>query len=361
MPDLTKAEFRNKMGGALLGTALGDALGFIAEGLSSEQVLARFGNLDRFYVLGNRGFVTDDTEQSALVAWSIARNPSDDKGCITDFRRALLGWFLCFPFGIGRATMRACMRIAAGLSDSGVDSAGNGAAMRAAPIGVFFYDRPERRMLLGFELARVTHFDSRAVDGALFVAELASVCASYTAGRGNLLQAFQAAFPLVRDPELRQALQSARDLAAKQADLKSAAQTLNGKPPAFIVNSLPFATFCFLRWGEGDIVECLSNTICGGGDTDTNAAIVGAWLGALKGQEALPSDLIARIDDGPFGPAHLMLLADCLTETKFGGATDIPSYSLAHSAIRNILLIPVILSHATLRLLPAGSRKSPRQ
>ena len=92
--------------------------------------------------LGRVGFVSDDTEQSALVAQSLARHPSDPDACVRAFRRSLLGWFLRLPWGIGLGTLRACARIAVGLRRSGVATAGNGAAMRAAIVGVFFLDGP---------------------------------------------------------------------------------------------------------------------------------------------------------------------------------------------------------------------------
>jgi ADP-ribosylglycohydrolase len=137
---MNEHEFQNKVRGALLGTAIGDALGFIAERLSCAQIKRSFGKVTRFYVIGKHGFVSDDTEQSALVAYSLAKNPCDSNGCLEDFRRSLLFWYLSLPFGIGRATIQACTRIAIGMKESGVNSAGNGAAMRAALIGAFFYD-----------------------------------------------------------------------------------------------------------------------------------------------------------------------------------------------------------------------------
>ena len=58
--------------GVLLGTAIGDALGLAAEGMSARAIARRFGAVERFHLLGRRGFVSDDTEQSALVAQSLA-------------------------------------------------------------------------------------------------------------------------------------------------------------------------------------------------------------------------------------------------------------------------------------------------
>lgn len=59
--------------GTLLGTALGDALGLSAEGMSAAALQRPFGTLDRFRLLGRTGFVSDDTEQSALVAQCLVR------------------------------------------------------------------------------------------------------------------------------------------------------------------------------------------------------------------------------------------------------------------------------------------------
>lgn len=351
---LSESQLRDKMSGVLLGIALGDALGFITEGMQQDNVKRKFGKVKRFYVLGDRGFVTDDTEQSALIAESIVRYPDDLPFCVQHFRRAMVMWFACMPFGIGRATSKACTRIALGVRKSGVQSAGNGAAMRAAPIGAYFYDQPELRVQYGVELAQSTHFDQSAVDGALFVAELASICITKPDEK-SLDSCFNDAIKVVGEPNLCAALEKAADMARRSIDLEVAASELNRKPGAYILNSLPFSTYSFLRNGNGDILECLASTIGGGGDTDTNAAMVGAWLGALHGASKLPSELIAKIDDGPFGPSHLRRLAHSMVDSKLARKASIPNYSLLHSALRNIALIPVILTHAVIRFLPISS------
>jgi ADP-ribosylglycohydrolase len=63
--------------GVLLGTALGDALGLPAEGMSARAIARRFGRMDRFRLLGSTGFVSDDTEQAALIAQALAQHPDD--------------------------------------------------------------------------------------------------------------------------------------------------------------------------------------------------------------------------------------------------------------------------------------------
>jgi ADP-ribosylglycohydrolase len=174
----------DRIAGTLLGTALGDALGLATEGMSSRAIARRFGRVERFHMIGRTGFVSDDTEQAALAAQSLARHPNDVDRCVDAFQRSLLGWFCRLPWGVGRATVRASVRIGLGLAPSGVMSAGNGAAMRAAIIGAFFDDRPVKRERLGRALAEVAHRDPRAVEGALYVAELAAACAG--SGPGGL-------------------------------------------------------------------------------------------------------------------------------------------------------------------------------
>lgn len=105
----------DRLAGVLLGTGVGDALGLPVEGLSARRIELRFGRVERSRLLGRTGYVSDDTEQAALVAQSLARSPAEPERCAAEFRRALLGWFCRLPWGAGRATVRACARIAIGL------------------------------------------------------------------------------------------------------------------------------------------------------------------------------------------------------------------------------------------------------
>jgi ADP-ribosyl-[dinitrogen reductase] hydrolase len=339
---------RDRIAGTLLGTALGDALGLATEGMSAKAIARRFGPVERFHLIGNTGFVSDDTEQSALVAQSLARYPDNLERCVADFRRSLLGWFCRLPWGVGRATIRACVRIGLGFQQSGVMSAGNGAAMRAAIIGTFFQNQPEHRHRFGTALAEVTHRDARAVEGALYVAELAAACARSPLGvRRETCQA--EARIIVTDPALAGAIDRARDMALAEVATSDAAIACGTS--GFVVHSVSLATFGFLRFGH-DPLLALSEVISAGGDTDSIAAIVGAWLGALHGEAGLPRGLIDRIHDGPFGPTHLRALADCLSGVRDGVALPVPRYSAIAALMRNLVLYPVILGHGFRRLVP---------
>jgi ADP-ribosylglycohydrolase len=324
-------EHRERLAGVLLGTALGDALGLVCEGMSAKRIARRFGRLDRYHLLGRTGYVSDDTEQSALVAQALARHPDDCARCVRAFRRSLLGWFWRLPWGIGMATIRSSFKIMLGLSKSGVRSAGNGSAMRAAIVGAYFHDRAEQRREFGDAISRTTHTDERAVQGARFVADLVAV--GPEAARG-----------LVTEPLLGAALDQAAGLAKRAASTSEAAEAL--KTTGYVVHTVPFALYCYLRYGDTPLLA-LQECISAGGDTDSIAAILGAWLGARHGEAGLAAHLIAEINDGPFGPTHLRGLATALAT----GAPP-PRYSWVRALVRNLALYPVVLFHGFRRLFP---------
>ena len=85
-----------------------------------------------------------------------------------------------------------------------------------------------------------------------------------------------------------------------------------------------------------------------GGDTDSTAAIAGAWLGALHGARGLPAGLVADLAGGPFGPTHFRALAASLA----GASGAPPRYSAVLALLRNLALYPVVIAHALRRLVP---------
>lgn len=336
---------RDRLSGVLLGTALGDALGLPMEGMSARAIAQLFPRIERFHLLGRRGFVSDDTEQSALVAQSLGRYAGNPDAIVLAFRRSLLGWFLRLPWGIGLGTLRACCRILIGLRESGVPTAGNGAAMRAAIVGATCANDARLRSHLGERIARVTHTDPRAVAGALFVGELVAACVRAPEEpldvRGLISE--------ITEPSLRSALELAITLAEDGVGEREAAERLGTS--GFVLHTVPFATYAFLRGGTP--LEVLQRTLAGGGDTDSNAAIAGAFAGALHGEAGLPLALLDELDDGPFGPTHLRALAADLAREGEPGEGDEAhppvkraTYSPAHAFARNLALYPVVLAHA---------------
>jgi ADP-ribosylglycohydrolase len=340
----------DRLRGVLLGCALGDALGLVMEGLSARVILRRFGDHpeDRFRLLGRTGFVSDDTEQSALVAQSILRAPGDAEACAGAFRRSLAGWILRLPWGLGLATLRAGGKALVGLRRTGVRSAGNGAAMRAGPIGVYFAHLPGARRRFGRAVAEVTHLDPRGVEAALFSAEVAAGCARAGPGadRRSILAAARVA---VQSDQLLAGIDRGLALAQTGVDPSEAGRELGNS--GFAVHTVSLATWAFARPAASPLAT-LSAVIRAGGDTDSIGAIVGAWLGALVGESGLPADRLALLQRGPYGAAHLRALGDALGRAARGEPFTVPRFSAVAALLRNLALYPVVLAHGLRRLIP---------
>jgi ADP-ribosylglycohydrolase len=328
----------DRLHGCLLGVAVGDALGLPMEGLAPKTIARRFGALDRYHLVGVTGFVSDDTEQTALLAEALAAG-ADDDAVVRKFRWSLRWWFARLPFGIGLATLRSCVKLWLGLSRSGVSSGGNGAAMRAGILGAAITD-PARRRALGTRLAEVTHTHPLAVEGALYVAELAAACvASNGRSRRELIEQGRG---VLTQPLLVEAVTKAL---AAPADPESAARELGST--GFVVHSVGLSTWAFLHGTS--VHDSLVHVIRAGGDTDTHGAIVGGWTGALHGVGAIPEALASRLAGGPFGPKHLEGLARALA-----GKGAAPGWSAVLALFRNLALYPVVLAHGFRRLIPFG-------
>lgn len=331
----------DRLKGTLVGTAIGDALGLYVENLSAKKIQRRFGRVDRFLMPCGIGLLSDDTEQSALLAEALLMHPRDVQAFRKRLQWSLAFWFWTLPPGIGKATMMACLRMSVGLRDSGVHSAGNGSAMRASIIGSFFKDNPERRLEYGTAAATVTHTDERAIAAALFVAELAAACANSDGEQDAPPQCFEQALSTVSLPALAEALKLAQSLAKSDATIGDAAQKLGTS--GFVMHTVPFAAFCFLQHGSRPM-EALSECIGQGGDTDSNAAILGAWLGALHGTAAFPAQLRNRL-------AWTAIPFDSLSHAFETVQAPKRHFNYVLAFLRNVVVIPVILLIALTRFV----------
>lgn len=157
--------------GCILGAAVGDALGLPYEGLSCRRAAKLFGPPDRHRFFFGHGMVSDDTEHTCMVAQSLIAAGGDVDSFRRELARRFRFWLLGFPAGIGVATLRSILRLWIGLrpENSGVFSAGNGPAMRAAVIGAAVDNPPLLRELVRAS-SRITHTDPKAEFGALAVA-----------------------------------------------------------------------------------------------------------------------------------------------------------------------------------------------
>src|SRR5258708_33574719 len=97
-------QLERRLAGLILGTAVGDALGLPAEGLSPYRIQKRWKDDWRMRLVFGRGMGSDDTEHSFFVAQSLLTSSAD----VAAFRRGLAArlrwWVVGLPAGVGLAT-----------------------------------------------------------------------------------------------------------------------------------------------------------------------------------------------------------------------------------------------------------------
>jgi ADP-ribosyl-[dinitrogen reductase] hydrolase len=342
--------------GCILGTAVGDALGLPYEGLSPDRARKLFGPPDRYRFFLHRGMISDDTEHTCMVSQSLIESGLNVEAFTRRFASRLRWWMLALPAGVGKATARSCVKLWLGISPSksGVYSAGNGPAMRAAILGATIDDVPT---LLEFVRATslVTHTDPKAEFGAVAVA-----LAAREALRDEPVQAERwlelVSQSLPSDAtELIELLQSTVASVANGESTRDYARALglNRGVTGYTYHTVPVAIHCWLSFSN-DFQKALTVAIECGGDADTTAAIVGGIVGANVGQKGIPAEWIRGIWEWPRSVSWMQALGTELSQA-WPNATRAPRVHPMAVIMRNVLFLAVVLRHGFRRLGPPYS------
>lgn len=276
--------------GALYGLLIGDAMGSPFEGMHASQI----GALPR-RLIGSplhhtiAGQPTDDGELALALGRALSASGTfDERAIASSYAR----WYKSEPFSIGHTTtvaLRAASEAeAAGLdpieaaAQAGVrESQANGALMRAAPLALsFLYQPAESLEEAARREAALTHPNAACADANVIYLHMLAA--------------------LIRDEASPPAIhRDARGLASKGRFSPIVREILDEaakRPPAeplknmgWLRHALHFAFHSLLN--AEDFMSGIQGVIRGGGDTDTNAAIAGAMLGARFGAASIPASI----------------------------------------------------------------------
>ena len=306
-PFVTPARLR----GSLLGHALGDALGAPFEGRSPETIRQRYPTPARmlFDPPGQRLHYTDDAQMAIAVAETLADHEDPDA---VDYARAYVDNFEIWR-GYGGGAKKTIAALADGASvheaatiafETG--SYGNGAAMRAAAVGLRLAEDPMRLVEQARQSALPTHCHPIGVDGAITIA----------AGTGFALRTADEPFDadamwkelagLVSTPEFEAKIETARSVTGPEQLLELG----NG----IAAHESAVTALALLALYPDDYPTAVSVAVCLGGDCDTVAAMAGGLVGARVSEAALPEIWLERLEDGPKGKTYIAELATRLCE-----------------------------------------------
>jgi ADP-ribosylglycohydrolase len=334
---MTVRPAREQFQGCVVGQALGDALGFVVEGqpptFCRRYVEERLGG-ESVIGVGRGPFplgqYSDDTQLARELMQSYATrgrfDPEDYAGRIAAiFSEGRI-------VGRGRATEEAAARLARGVpwDEAGTPppSAGNGSAMRAGPIGLFFYDDLGELVQAAHEQGFITHRDARCSAGAVAIAgAVALALRKGPVERLDFLGRLSELTVRIHAP-FAEALMSLSGWVTLPPDeaighisrvgLERRLDEGWGEITPFVMPSVLWSLYSFLRTPE-DYWQTVRTAIAVGGDVDTTAAMAGAISGAHLGLDAVPRKLARRLSDrGTWGLPELIDLADRCYEVKCG-------------------------------------------
>ncbi|NYE40232.1 ADP-ribosylglycohydrolase family protein [Streptomyces fulvorobeus] len=324
--------------GALLGLAVGDALGAPAENLRPSEIRRRWGRIEGFVSEDPAG--TDDTEYAIFSGLLLARHGS--ALTVSHVERAWHHWIADLdegPFrGAGfseRGTLENLRRgLAAPISAQHRHAWSDGLAMRAAPFGVYAAGRPSEAARLVAVDGRVSH-DGEGIYGGQAVA--AGVAAAMVgAGPASVIAAALSVVPMDSwtARSLRRAVSAARrsysDRLTTERAVRSAV-VIGGYPWTDLAPEAVGLAFGAFTAARGDFRASVLTAVNMGRDADTTAAVAGALAGALNGASAIPREWGAAIGPvrGSCLPSmrgyHVLDIAELLTPDEADGPAPPPS------------------------------------
>jgi ADP-ribosylglycohydrolase len=279
-----------KFKGCLLGAAMGDALGMPNESTAPNLNKMKYGYRRPYKGHPNEGMnpgqYTDDTQLMILVATLIADGKYNEERYSSALRELYTQGNLRFPDGtISTACEDSGKK---NIPRKGVKSTTSGCLPIAIPFGLTFPDMNE-----GSERAvracNVTHTHPAAHAAVSTLATLIYHTLHETPD--PIERALEKAQD--EDEVLGGKIRNALVLEKDGMDIETALLKIGNDVSVF--QTLPISIFLIRRYSNpSDLLTVAANT---GGNTDTIGFICGAYLGAAKGIDALPSDLLAGLED----------------------------------------------------------------
>ncbi len=275
---------------ALDGLSVGDALGgqFFIPGVYNACIR------DRLTPEGPWRY-TDDTEMALAILEILQRHGRVDQD---DLARSFARRYRAEMYrgygptaheilaAIGRGVP---WEVAASEPFGGKGSMGNGGAMRVAPLGAYFADDLGRVVAEARASAEVTHAHPEGQAGAIAVAVAAAWAWHVGRGReeGSGRRLLEVALEHTPDGETRRGIVEAVAVPL-DAEVSWAIYNLGNGGKVTSPDTVPFTLWCAARHLD-DYAAAIWTTISGGGDVDTNCAIVGGIVALSAGRDSIPS------------------------------------------------------------------------
>ena len=330
---MNQSDLLRRAQGALLGVAIGDAMGAPIEGRTAAEIRAQFGRITGF--LSDSAVGTDDTDFTLFNAYLLNTYGVDITlaQVESEWRDKLLSGQYAYRPG-GFSDVVSTRNLMAGLHapQSGAFNHqmwSDGVAMAISPAGIIAAGKPELAARLAVTVGSISNardglYAAQAVAAAIAVAmvgaspdEMLDAAIVHTPSNSWTGRALRRAAAVAQDSILRSDVTVAQDSILRRAaaiaqdsilrddNLDAALTKLSDElvlpwwPWADLVTeAVPLAFGAFMAT-RGDVRRAIPAGVSLGRDADTIGAIVGSLAGAYCGRDALPPEWIARATLSP--------------------------------------------------------------
>ncbi len=279
-----------KFSGCLLGAAIGDALGMPHESGASNLNKMKYGYRRAYKGHPNQaleaGQYTDDTQIVLLAGTLLADGKFNEERYATALRELYERGALRFPDGTISAVCEHPFR--PGEAQKGVKSTTSGCLPLAIPFALTYPDMSEA-CERAVRACNVTHTHPAAHAAVSTVVTLIYHSLHESPDPvGRALAKAQS-----EDEILGGKIRNAITL--EKAGMETETALLKIGNGVDVLQTLPIAFFLISRYSHPpDLLTVAANT---GGNSDTIALLCGAYLGAARGADALPQDLVDGLED----------------------------------------------------------------
>ena len=344
---------RDRIRGMVIGGGVGDAMGMPVETWSPEKIATAFPDGIKDFKTPKdhkwfdpektpAGSTTDDTQLTVATMKGIIRGHQEalleDKPDFYDYYMHGISLAHCNAFkettaGWGNTTREAVRRLCNGVSwkDSGKTDdphrgTGNGVPMKCAPLAALINSPIKDKLsLFCIDYSAMTHYTKMSAMSCITHTNAVAFCLALSPSR--ISQVFNPMVFLLGWPEdYRQDLNETDGdmtfvdrmgfLSAVSNQLVNMEQKelleVFGDGSCHIMESVPLAYAYFMK--DPLSFQNLERVILAGGDTDTNAKMVGEMMGALHGLEAIKTYLPWAVET-LVGYNELLETADKFCET----------------------------------------------
>lgn len=315
----------DKILGAFLGAAVGDAMGAPTEMRTTQQIIDYFGGpvkefkeppADTFARGRKPGQVTDDFSLAYFLAEAIIKhNGKLDFDVVKD---SLLNWgntdeyFIPFAGPTTRAAIEKLKGNEVKAKDEIVNfnsTATNGCAMKIFPVGVLNPENIDKAIEDAATVSMPTHNNHLSISGACALAAAVSKAMADDADVYSIVQAGlygarkgeekgREISHIVAGPSVLRRMETAIEIGLKSESIDDAMRDISDYVGSglHISEAVP-AVFGLFIAGGGNTMDCIYAGVNIGNDTDTVATMLGALAGAHNGYSSIPKNYLSLINE----------------------------------------------------------------